>query len=387
MYGIERTKRMHIVNWQSVLTEHQVHLLRELARLPGVNLRIVTSTHELEARQAQGWKPPDLSELDVTALSGKTWLADGMRLLRENRTAHHLFCGLWADRRLFVLLLYARITGCSISLMSEPYGDVMLGLLRDQSAITGNIKLWLRRIAYRLAGTVLSSAVSPVFAISPKAVTQFAQAGFRPDAICPFGYFVPPVQIQTAADRTAAGELRLAFVGGLLKRKGLDIACSAVRAAAADGLNISLDVYGPGNTSSMPVGNHCIHYCGVIPFGNTQQVLTGYDALLVPSRFDGWAVVVNEALLQAVPVVASDAVGAAAMLRKNNAGFVFASEQPQALADLLKMLAREPAALATARAGALAFRDNLLPAVAARYLLDCYSAVSMHTTKPACPWY
>ena len=378
---------MHLIDWQSVLTEHQVHLLRELGRLPEVHLQIVTSMRELDARQAQGWTPPDLSELDVIALSSKTWLADGIRLLRKNRTAHHLFCGLWADRRLFVLLLYARITGCRISLMSEPYSDVTAGLLRDQSGVAGRIKLWLRRAAYRLAGIVLGPAVRPVFAISPKAVAQFTRAGFSPDAICPFGYFVPPSQSQVTPNRTAAPGLRLAFVGGLLRRKGLDIACDAVRAAAAEGIGISLDVYGPGDVSTVPTSDHRIQYCGVIPFGDTQKVLAAYDALLVPSRFDGWAVVVNEALLQAVPVVASDAVGAAAMLRKSGAGFVFASEQPQALAELLKKLAREPAALAAARAGAAAFRDKLLPPVAARYMLDCYSAQSAHAANPACPWY
>jgi len=379
--------RMDIINWQSVLTEHQVHLLREFSRLPDVNLRIVASHLQTAERHMQGWMPPDLSGLDVTTLPVRGWLTAGMRVLRENRTAQHLFCGLWSDRRLFVLLLYARFSGCKISLMSEPYADIAAGVLREQSGAKGVLKLWLRRIAYRTAGAMLGAAMHPVFAISPKAIAQFTRAGFRQDAVVPFGYFVPRMELPDSHLRAESGGLRLAFAGGTIQRKGLDIACDAMRTAVDMGLPLSLDVYGPGEAPVFPPGLGCIRWRGVIPFGMTQQVVAAYDALLVPSRFDGWAVVVNEALLQGVPVVASDAVGAAAMLSRNGAGFVFPSENTNALSSLLVSLAREPALLAAARERALAFRASLLPCVAARYMRDCYAAMSERTPPPACVWY
>jgi glycosyltransferase involved in cell wall biosynthesis len=378
---------MNIVNWQSALTEHQAHLLLALARLPGVNLKTVIFRGDTVARQTLSWEAPDLTNLDVTALSARNWLIEGVRLLRNNRNACHLFCGLWADRRLFVLLLFARISGCRVSLMSEPYSDVPSGLVNDQMRVTGTIKIWLRRLAYRLAGVMFGAAASPVFAISPKAVTQFKRAGFRQDTICPFGYFVPRHEGAPIRDRIGDDELRVVFVGGLLRRKGLDIASKAVRTAAAGGIKIRLDVYGPGCTADMNADDPCICFRGVIPFGHAQQVFCAYDVLLVPSRFDGWAVVVNEALLQGVPVLASDAVGSAAMLQKNGVGFVFASEQPQALAGILVDLARQPAMLAAARYNTLIFRDKLLPAIAAQYMYDCYASLSTRARMPTCPWF
>lgn len=378
---------MDIVNWQSVLTEHQVHLLREFAQLPGVRLRVVTSRHQLKTRQAQGWVPPDLSGLDVTTLPLRPWLVEGLRMLRQNRTAHHLFGGLWADRRLFALLVYARIAGYRISVMTEPYADVAVGLLREQSKALSKIKPWLRRIAYRMAGMLFGSVVSPLFAISPKAVAQFTQAGFRHQAICPFGYFVPPSVTAASPVRSGSGKLRLAFVGGALHRKGLDIACEAVRAATADGVDVCLHVYGPEVHPYMPATSSSIRNCGVIAFGNVQKVLASYDALVVPSRFDGWAVVVNEALLQSVPVIASDAVGAAAMIQKNGVGFVFPSDHSLALAEVIKKLANVPEILAAARNRILTFQRTLLPSVAARYMLDCFEANTKGAPRPICPWY
>ena len=46
---------MELVNWQSVLTEHQVHTLAALQRLPGVTLTVIVGREELPERKSQGW--------------------------------------------------------------------------------------------------------------------------------------------------------------------------------------------------------------------------------------------------------------------------------------------------------------------------------------------
>ena len=41
------------------------------------------------------------------------------------------------------------------------------------------------------------------------------------------------------------------------------------------------------------------------------QIFAGHDVFLLPSRHDGWGVVVNQAVASAMPVIATDTVGAA----------------------------------------------------------------------------
>lgn len=379
---------LHIVNWQSVLTEHQAWTLRAFAALPDVELAIVTARDEIAARRAQGWTPPDLAGLDVTALPGHGWFAFGRNLILARPHAHHLFCGLWADRRLFILMLYAWWRGCKLALLSEPYSDTTAGLLHDQHPAVGRLKIFARKILWRAAGLLLGRRMSPLFAISPKAAAQFTRAGFKPQAICPFGYFVPRVA-DVKMDRPPRGDrnLRLVFVATLIRRKGLDIALQAIATVSREGIDISLDVYGPGNTRELPPTDPRIRYCGVISFGDAQRVIADYDAVIVPSRFDGWSVVVNEALLQGVPVLVSSAAGAAAMVQKQRAGFVFDPARPGELAAILARIAGQPALLDAARERALAFRDQLAPEIAARYLHDCFNAMGRDTPRPVCPWY
>ena len=56
----------------------------------------------------------------------------------------------------------------------------------------------------------------------------------------------------------------------------------------------------------------------------------------MPSRYDGWAVVVEEAMAEGTPVIASDQVGAAPDLVVDGySGFTFPSEDSEALAVAL----------------------------------------------------
>ena len=88
--------------------------------------------------------------------------------------------------------------------------------------------------------------------------------------------------------------LRLIFVGALLKRKGLDVAVNAIHILNQQGIKVTLDVYGSGDPRSfIPKDLDNVTYKGVIATEKAQGVIAQYDALLLPSRHDGWGVVVN----------------------------------------------------------------------------------------------
>jgi glycosyltransferase involved in cell wall biosynthesis len=73
------------------------------------------------------------------------------------------------------------------------------------------------------------------------------------------------------------------------------------------------------------------------------------DMLVLPSIrtasfTEPWGLVVNEAMLQGTPIIASDAVGAAAggLVRDGRNGFVFAAGDAPALAARIDALASDP---------------------------------------------
>lgn len=387
---------MKLVSWQSTLTEHQVHLMHALRKDLGGALEVVVGTRLLAVRSAQGWTEASTGELDVRYLAAEGWWAEGRALIDANRDAFHLFGGIWADRRFLPLMLYAQFRGVATGLMTEPYSEAAVGYFGGGQSMATRLKAVLRPLAYRLAGTVLGGRLKALLAISTLAARQFAEAGFPAECIYPFGYFVPKLSspgkpvlpIETAARRS----IRLVFVGSLVERKGISYLIQAFRSVHgqfdAAGVALTLDIYGSG---ALPPGLEApsgVTVKGLIPFGEAQAVISQYDALVLPSLHDGWGVVVNEALLQGIPVIVSDAVGAQSPVLKAGAGIVFPAGDCAALANCFLAMLESPERLLSWKSGAQAIGAFLVPEVAATYLLACLRhACGTSAERPIAPWY
>lgn len=387
---------MKLVSWQSTLTEHQVHLMHALHKDLGGALEVVVGTRLLAVRSAQGWTEAGTGELAVRYLPEKGWWTEGRAFIDANRDAFHLFGGIWADRRFLPLMLYAQFRGVATGLMTEPYSASAVGYFGGGQSLKTRIKAVLRPLVYRLAGAVLGARLKVLLAISTLAVSQFSQAGFPAWCIYPFGYFVPKLSLSgkysQPMEATGTRSVRLVFVGSLVERKGISHLIEAFRSVRdqfdAAGVALILDIYGSGALPSgvdVPLG---VTFKGLIPFGEAQAVISQYDALVLPSLHDGWGVVVNEALLQGIPAIVSDAVGAQAPVLKAGAGAVFPAGDSTALANCFRLLLESSETLLSWKSGAEAVGTTLAPEVAATYLLDCLRhACGGSAERPIAPWY
>jgi glycosyltransferase involved in cell wall biosynthesis len=379
---------MKIISWQAVFTEHQVHLLRSLGKITGTNLQVQTALEELPERKLQGWVKPDWADINVTVLSYRGWFANGIRLIRDNPDTVHLFSGLWASRRFFLLLLYAVWKRRRVGLMVEPYGDTNDGYLIDEGKFKGWLLNKLRPVCYGIAGRLLGQHINPIFAISPKAVKQYERSGFPAKNIYPFGYFIPIQQYQKNSElRGSDNILRIIFVGALISRKGIDIVEKLADYFNKTNIPIALDIYGPGKPSFLLKDCPYINYRGTIVFGQSQSVIENYDVLIVPSKYDGWGVVVNEALLQGVPVLASNKAGASALIAQSGAGAIFDPNNIPALVDIIESLTKDRTIVKKWAMNAKIYAEKLSPDAAAHYMRACIEASLNGTEKPFCPWY
>jgi glycosyltransferase involved in cell wall biosynthesis len=150
----------------------------------------------------------------------------------------------------------------------------------------------------------------------------------------------------------AAAPLKFLFVGRPAREKGLAILLEGWRAAGLAPGTAALVVVGerhaPGS-SAPPGGNGAPVVC-LGPAGPAQlrDVYAAADVLVVPSiptrTFrEPWGLVVNEAMNRGLPVIASDAVGAAAggLVRDGRNGLVVAAGDPGALAAAIAKLAAD----------------------------------------------
>jgi glycosyltransferase involved in cell wall biosynthesis len=68
------------------------------------------------------------------------------------------------------------------------------------------------------------------------------------------------------------------------------------------------------------------------------------DVFILPSRYDGWGVVVNQALGAGMPIICSDMVGAGRdLVEKDVNGAIFPNGNAGALADCMQRFIHQPA--------------------------------------------
>jgi glycosyltransferase involved in cell wall biosynthesis len=162
------------------------------------------------------------------------------------------------------------------------------------------------------------------------------------------------------------------FCGQMIARKGVDVMLSAFAQLVDKGLDVELLLVGRKaelpkfmDKISLRVRER-IRYEGFQAPEKLPKFFSQCDVLVLPSRHDGWGVVVNQALAAGLPVIASDAVGSAMDLVEQGVNGLYcvagdvdslrqAMEQLVAHPDLARQWgekAREKAAMITPEVGA-----------------------------------
>ncbi len=381
---------MRFVTWQPVLTDHQAFTYEELSRQSGRPVDVYVSRLQDSVRQSQGWADTQVRSLQRRLLPTQGTLRHCYRLLQQHRADTHLFGSPFEQPMLMLVMLMAALLRIDFYLVSEPYSPSTTGYFDDASHWKNRLKALLRPLVYRFYGLLIRRRTSGVFAISSLAIAQFQRSGIARDKLFPFGYFVPKAIDQAPASspgQRVAADLRLVFVGSLIQRKGLDLLIAAVQRLRVAGAAVALDVFGPGAAESFAFDGEAIRYRGLIAFGHAQPVIAGYHMLVLPSRYDGWGVVVNEALLAGVPVLCSNRVGARTVVQSFGAGAVFDPDDVDSLAAQLQRLVSQPHTLAAMQAATRPAADAIAPATAARYMLAVIDAEPGQRASIVSPWY
>ena len=352
--------------------------LSEVGRLSGASVIVFVRRFVDPERHAQGWRQTDVPHLDVRLIPGVGGRRFCLAMVRKYAGATHIMAGAFWDATLLYCLVCCCYRGLTVYLMTEPFSPIAAGYQKDSRWYIGLLKHLGRPILYRLWIKLLRSRLTGVFAISRLAQDQYQRMGVPVSKIFPFGYFVPcagdptdclgrHLSVEDTSDQEFV--LRLVFVGSLIHRKGVDLAIDAVRSVNRGNPLVLMDFYGPGDSTKFEFDGNTAIYKSTIPFGCSQKVIARYDALVLPSRYDGWGVVVNEALCAGTPVICSSKAGAAELVERFSAGVVFDPRGASSLARAFRILLDEPTQLCFMRARARTAIDEISPTVAAEYLL------------------
>jgi glycosyltransferase involved in cell wall biosynthesis len=153
--------------------------------------------------------------------------------------------------------------------------------------------------------------------------------------------------------RHSSGRLRVLFVGGLSQRKGI---ADLFEAVAILGRHVELTVIGKKSDAACPaldtnLSRH--HWIPSLPRDEILAEMRRHDVLVFPSLFEGFGLVVTEALSQGLPVITTPHTCGPDILEDGVDGFLVPIRSPEAVAEKLERLASDRSLLAEMSQAAL----------------------------------
>ena len=139
------------------------------------------------------------------------------------------------------------------------------------------------------------------------------------------------------------------FSGSLIPRKGVDLLASAFARLAAEDSNVRLKIVGDGKlrqhlSQTVRSVSERVEFVGFRDWHQLPGEYARADVLCVPSRYDGWGLVVPEGLASGLPVIATNRMGAAVEFVENGRnGWLIPAADENAIFQAMKVAASLPA--------------------------------------------
>jgi len=167
--------------------------------------------------------------------------------------------------------------------------------------------------------------------------------------IAPFG---SPPSGEIPPSRPAGPRLRLLFAGSMSQRKGLADLFAAMK--LLDRRDVELVVMG---APAAPMRFYRDEYAGFIyepprPHDEVLSLMSGCDALVLPSIVEGRALVQQEAMSRGLPLIVTAHAGGSDLIQEGVTGFLVPIRSPESLAEKIAWLADHRAELPAMREAA-----------------------------------
>lgn len=291
-----------IVFWQPIDSPHQEAFLEAVGRRFSGEVILGVERRLPKTRAAQGWREPRHETVKLVDIS----VPESHALLAGHDSANslHVFSGLISHPLVWAGFRRLAPSRARLAMFSEA---------PEQPPLTG----WIKRLRGRLIAWRWARRFAFLLAVGTVGCEFFRGIGWPAERIIPFGYFfVSPASAPAAATTAADDTLRLVSAGQLIHRKGIDLLLQAGAALPSSGWQ--LDIFGDGPERSrletlaarLGLGDR-VRFRGIVAHDELLTVIAAADGTVLPSRFDGWGMLVSESLAAGTPAICTAHCGAA----------------------------------------------------------------------------
>lgn len=272
---------------------------------------------------------------------------------------------------------------------------VKLLLFTERPTIMGGvIERILRRCYLFIKYTALCHEYRPylcsLLPLGIQGVKRFVTYGVDKNSIYNFLYCPEIEDISNDRLLSVSNPIRFLYVGRFFyKTKGTDVILNAVRKLIGEWRLDMVGGYGMDSEEVLTrISNEPnINYIGSWNSQDVVRNIQNYDVVVVPSRADGWNLLVNEALHAGVAVIASDEAVSHEVLERFDAGLVFKSGRSGQLAKCMQRCIDDSDMVIDLMRNGRKATPYICRDVIGRYIKEIIDYEIYHIgNKPKCPW-
>lgn len=309
---------MKFVFWQNVVSIHQSAFIKALAENNDVTL---VAQEEIDAqRTKEKWSVPSMGKAKILVNPDDHII----NKLIEGTDVEHVFSGINAYPMVYKAFKRAIKKNLSVAVMMEPY---------EWAGAKGLLRQWMYRILFWRYGR----NIKHLFATGEMGIKCYRKSGFPINRLHQWGYFTEQSNNLSFSEENRI-KPNIIFIGKIDERKNiLSLAKCAVK--LKDKFNhFTIIGTGPLESDLREIISDCsnIEFIGPVFNSEVADYLSQSDLLVLPSLFDGWGAVVNEALSQGVRVLCSDKCGASSILDNDVRGGIFKTFEENDLSEKLE---------------------------------------------------
>ncbi|MCD8387770.1 MAG: glycosyltransferase family 4 protein [Bacteroidales bacterium] len=218
----------------------------------------------------------------------------------------------------------------------------------------------------------------------------FMKYGWSEKKIFPFMYNPQMTNISALNNRTTKDEVRFLYVGRFyFKTKGVDTLMKATSYLKG---NWHLDLVGGYGKNAEEVkawaqATPTVDYIGRWNSLEVTKNMQDYDVIVVPTKYDGWNLLINEGLHAGVGVITTDEAVSHEVIEESGAGMVVRANKPKELAEAMQRVIDNPEMANKWRSLSRNFVENISTPTVGKYLIDIILfAIYNEGIRPKCPW-
>lgn len=151
--------------------------------------------------------------------------------------------------------------------------------------------------------------------------------------VIPYGF--PPINKERKYDGIKCRRIKVLFVGGLSQRKGISYFFDAIKGLDDE---IEATVVGRGNVEGCPALKNAlnkVNYIPSLPHDEILKLMSVHDLFIFPSLFEGFGLVITEAMSQGTPVITTNRTCGHDIINDGTDGWVV---EPGTSAPIRKLL-------------------------------------------------